>query len=159
MPAALWFLALLLVAVGFAGVIVPAIPGAPLVFLGLLAGAAADDFQRVGGWTLGLLFLLAGLTFLVDIAATALGARRAGASRWALAGAFCGSLVGLFFGIPGLLFGPFLGALAGEWYARRDLRQAGKVGLATWLAMLVAAVAKVTVLIAMLGIFALAWWF
>ncbi len=73
-------------------------------------------------------------------------------------GAFVGSLVGLAFGLPGLLVGPFVGAIAGEWYARRDLRQAGKVGFATWLGMLLAAVAKLAILLAMVGLFALAWW-
>lgn len=154
----LWVVCFLCVAIGFAGVVLPAIPGPPLVFFGLVAGAAADDFQRVGWWTLALLLLLTCLTFGIDILATALGAKRAGASRLAIVGALVGSLVGLAFGLPGLLLGPFVGALAGEWYARRDLRQAGKVGLATWLGMLFAAVAKLAILFVMVGIFALAWW-
>jgi uncharacterized protein YqgC (DUF456 family) len=147
-----------LVVIGFAGAVLPAIPGAPLVFFGLVAGAAADDFTRVGWGTLTLLLLLAALTYVVDFAATALGAKRAGASKLAIVGAVVGSLVGLAFGLPGLLVGPFAGALAGEWFARRDLRQAGKVGLATWLGMLLAAVAKLAILFLMLGIFILAWW-
>ncbi len=154
----LWLLCLVLVVVGFAGAVLPAIPGPPLVFFGLVAGAAADGFERVGWGTLTVLFLLTCLTFGVDIAATALGAQRAGASKLAVAGAFVGSLVGLAFGLPGLLVGPFAGALAGEWYARRNLLQAGKVGFATWLAMLLAAIAKLAILLAMVGLFALAWW-
>jgi hypothetical protein len=154
----LWVVCVLCVAVGFAGAVLPAIPGPPLVFLGLMAGAAADDFERVGWGTLAALFLLTCLTFGVDLAATALGAQRAGASRLAIVGALVGSLVGLAFGLPGLLLGPFVGAIAGEWYARRDLLQAGKVGFATWLGMLLAALAKLTILLAMLALFALAWW-
>ncbi|MEO8195200.1 MAG: DUF456 family protein [Thermoanaerobaculia bacterium] len=153
-----WLLCVLLVAVGFAGAVLPAIPGPPLVLLGLLAGAAADDFERVGWGTLALLFLLTCLTFAIDITATALGARRAGASKLAIVGALVGSLIGLAFGLPGLLLGPFVGAIAGEWLARRDLRQAGKVGFATWLGMLLAAVAKLVTLLLMVAIFALAWW-
>src|SRR5512133_1783030 len=101
----LWLLCFVLVLVGFAGAVLPAIPGPPLVFFGLLAGAAADGFDRVGWVTLVLLFLLTCLTFGVDIAATALGAQRAGASRLAIVGALLGSLVGLAFGLPGLLVG------------------------------------------------------
>lgn len=157
-PALLWALAALFVAVGLAGTVLPAIPGAPLVFAGLVLGAAADGFQRVGWGTLGLLFLLTCLTFVVDLVSTALGAKRAGASRLALLGAFVGSLIGLAFGLPGLLVGPFLGAIAGEWWARRDLRQAGKIGLATWLGMVVAAVAKLLLVALMVGLFGLAWW-
>lgn len=154
----LWLLCFVLVVVGFAGAVLPAIPGPPLVFFGLVAGAAADGFDRVGWVTLPVLFLLTCLTFGVDIAATALGAQRAGASKLAVVGALLGSLVGLAFGLPGLLVGPFVGALAGEWYARRDLLQAGKVGFATWLGMFLAAVAKLAILLAMVGLFALAWW-
>ena len=154
----LWVVCLLFVLVGFAGAVLPAIPGPPLVFLGLVAGAAADDFTRVGWGTLTVLFVLTGLTFVIDFAATALGAQRAGASRWAIGGAVVGSLVGLAFGLPGLLLGPFFGAIAGEWFARRDLLQAGKVGFATWLGMLLAAVAKLAILLLMLGVFGLAWW-
>ncbi len=154
----LWLVCALCVAIGFAGAVLPAIPGPSLVFLGLVAGAAADDFERVGWVTLSLLFLLACVSFGIDFAATALGAKRAGASKLAIVGAILGSLVGLAFGLPGLVLGPFVGALAGEWYARRDLRQAGKVGFATWLGMLVAAVAKLALLCLMVGIFALAWW-
>ena len=154
----LWLLCFVLVVVGFAGAVLPAIPGPPLVFFGLVAGAAADSFDRVGWVTLAVLFLLTCLTFGVDIAATALGAQRAGASKLAVVGALLGSLVGLAFGLPGLLVGPFVGALAGEWYARRDLLQAGKVGFATWLGMFLAAVAKLAILLAMVGLFALSWW-
>ena len=154
----LWLLCFVLVVVGFAGAVLPAIPGPPLVFFGLVAGAAADSFDRVGWVTLAALFLLTCLTFGVDIAATALGAQRAGASKLAVVGALLGSLVGLAFGLPGLLVGPFVGALAGEWYARRDLLQAGKVGFATWLGMFLAAVAKLAILLAMVGLFALSWW-
>lgn len=154
----LWVVCVLCVGIGFVGAVLPAIPGPTLVFLGLVAGAAADDFQRVGWVTLSVLFLLTGLSFGIDFAATALGAKRAGASKLAIAGAILGSLVGIAFGLPGLLLGPFFGALAGEWYARRDLRQAGKVGFATWLGTLVAAVAKLVLLCLMVGIFGLAWW-
>lgn len=154
----LWVVCVLCVVVGFAGAVLPAIPGPPLVFAGLVAGAAADGFERVGWRTLTVLFLLTCLTFGIDIAATALGAQRAGASKLAIAGALVGSLVGLAFGLPGLLLGPFAGALAGEWIARRNLRQAGKVGFATWLGMLLAAVGKLAVLCLMVGLFALAWW-
>jgi uncharacterized protein YqgC (DUF456 family) len=154
----LWIAAVLLVLIGFAGTILPGIPGVPLVFLGLILGAAADGFERVGWPSLLLAALLTLAGIAVDFVAAALGAKRVGASPWALVGAAVGSLVGLFFGIPGLLLGPFVGAGAGEWIARRDLRRAGRVGFATWLGLLFAAVAKIGIVFAMVGIFALAWW-
>lgn len=155
--AALWALALLLVLAGIAGAVLPAIPGAPLVFCGLLLGAWIDGFEKVGWFPLALIGLLTVMTFVVDFAATALGARRVGASPLALVGAGVGTVAGLFFGFLGVLLGPFAGAAIGEYVARRDLRQAGKVGLGTWLGILLGSAAKVALMLAMAGVFAVAW--
>lgn len=151
--------ALLLVLAGIAGTVLPALPGAPLVFAGLLVLAWADGFERVGAAPLVLCALLAAATFAVDVAATALGAKRVGASPWALVGAAVGTLVGLFFGIPGLLLGPFVGAAAGEAIAVRDLAQAGRAGLGTWIGLVLGSLAKLALVLAMLAVFAVAWFF
>ena len=153
----LWVLAVVLVLVGIAGTVLPALPGAPLVFLGLLCAAWADNFQKVGWFTLSILAILMVMTFVVDFLASRWGAKRVGASWLALLGAFVGTIVGLFFNVPGLIFGPFLGAVAGEWLAVRNLRQAGKVGLGTWLGMILGIAAKLALVFAMVGIFALAY--
>ena len=157
MESPLWLLAAILVLVGIAGTVVPVLPGAPLVFLGLVCGAWADGFRKVGWFTLSILAVLMVLTLVVDLLASRWGAKRVGASWLALAGAFVGTLVGLFFNIPGLIFGPFLGAVAGEWLAVRNLRQAGKVGIGTWLGMILGIGAKLALVFAMVGIFALAY--
>lgn len=154
----LFVLAALLVAIGLAGTVLPALPGAPLVFAGLLLAAWADGFAHVGARTLAVLAALAVASLGVDVAATALGARRAGASPRALAGAALGTLVGLFFGIPGLLLGPFLGAALGEWTAHRELGRAGRVGLATWLGLLLGSAARLALAFTMVGIFVAVWW-
>jgi hypothetical protein len=155
--AALWVLALLLVLAGIAGAVLPAIPGAPLVFGGLLLGAFIDDFAKVGWFPLVVIGLLMVLTFVVDVAATALGAKRAGASPLALVGAGVGTVAGLFFGFVGVLVGPFVGAALGEYVARKDLRQAGRAGLGTWLGIVLGSAAKIALMLAMVGVFAVAW--
>ena len=155
--AVLWLLALLLVLAGIAGAVLPAIPGAPLVFGGLLLGAWIDGFAKVGWFPLVLIGLLASLTIVVDVTATALGAKRVGASPLALVGAALGTVAGLFFGLVGVLVGPFAGAALGEYVARRDLRQAGRAGLGTWLGIVLGGAAKVALLLAMVGVFAGAW--
>jgi uncharacterized protein YqgC (DUF456 family) len=147
----------LLLVVGFAGTLLPALPGVPLVFAGLLLAAWSDGFTRVGWPTLVLLGLLTVASVVADSAAATLGARRTGASWQALAGAAGGTVVGLFFGIPGLLLGPFVGAVAGEYLARRDLLRAGRVGVGTWLGLAVAAVVRIAIVLAMVGIFVLSW--
>lgn len=153
----LWILAVILVLVGLAGTVLPALPGAPLVFLGLLLAAWADGFQKVGWFPLTLLGILTAGTFAVDFLATSLGAKRVGASYLAIGGAVVGTIAGLFLGIPGLLLGPFVGAVVGEYIARRDLRQAGKVGLGTWLGLVLGTAAKLGLIFLMIGLFVFAY--
>jgi uncharacterized protein YqgC (DUF456 family) len=93
----------------------------------------------------------------LDYIAGAMGAKSVGASRQAVWGALIGSILGMLGGIPGLILGPFIGAAAGELYARKDMLHAGKVGIASGIGMLVGAIAKVGFALAMLGVFALAW--
>jgi uncharacterized protein YqgC (DUF456 family) len=96
------------------------------------------------------------VTWVVDYAAAALGAKRAGASKLALFGAVAGNVAGVFSGLWGLLFMPLAGAAIGEYVAQRDLRRAGKVGLATWIGLLLGTATKVAIVFAMIGIFVFA---
>lgn len=153
----LYVIAALLIVVGVAGTILPVLPGVPLVFAGMLLAAWTDGFQHVGAISLIILGLLAVFALIVDFVAGLLGAKRVGASRLALFGAMVGTLVGIFFGIPGLLIGPFAGALFGELIAGSTMRRATDVGVAAWLGFLIGAVFKLALCFAMLGIFTLAW--
>lgn len=150
-------LAVILVLVGMAGVILPALPGLPLVFAGMLLAAWVGDFKQIGWLPLVLLGLLTLLSVAVDFFATLVGAKRVGASRKALWGAMLGTLVGIFFGPIGLFAGPFVGALLGELWHGRELGQATKVGLGTWLGIVLGTVLKLGLAFAMLGLFAFAW--
>jgi uncharacterized protein YqgC (DUF456 family) len=148
-----WLLAITLIIVGVIGTFGPVLPGAALVFAGMLLAAWIDHFHRVGWITLTILGVLTVLIFLIDIVAALIGAKRVGASRLALLGATVGTIVGLFFGILGILLGPFIGAVVGELMARGRLDHAARVGLGTWLGMAIGALAKVAVVLAMLGVF------
>ena len=97
--------------------------------------------------------VLAALTWVVDFAAAAVGARRVGASPWAVAGAAIGTVAGIFTGLVGLLFLPLAGAAIGEYLAERDMLRAGKVGLSTWLGIVIGTALKVAIVFAMLGMF------
>ena len=149
----LWIVAAALVVIGLAGTILPALPGVPLVFAGLIIAAWIGDFQKIGWPTLTILAVLTALAIAADFIATLLGAKRAGASRLALAGAAIGSIVGLFFGLLGIFVFPFVGAVVGELIARQRLNQAARVGVATWLGMLLGALTKLSLAITMLGVF------
>jgi uncharacterized protein YqgC (DUF456 family) len=150
-------LAALLVAAGFAGIVVPVLPGLPLVFGGLALAAWSDGFERVGIPTVVLLGILTGVSVVVDATAASALTRRGGAGRAAAWGAFAGALLGLPFGLAGLVAGPFLGAAAGEYVAARDLRRAGRAGIWSWLGLVVAVAARFAIAFLMLGLFAFAW--
>ena len=149
----MWIVAAALVVIGLAGTILPALPGVPLVFAGLVIAAWIGDFQKIGWPTLTILAVLTSLAIAADFIATLLGAKRAGASKLALAGAAIGSIVGLFFGLLGIFVFPFVGAVVGELIARQRSNQAARVGVATWLGMLLGALAKLSLAITMLGVF------
>jgi len=153
----LWVLSLILVGVGMAGVLVPGLPGTPLVFGGLLLAAWADGFQNVGVGTIVILAVVTILAFGVDFVSASLGAKRAGASREALIGAALGTLIGVFFGFVGIVLGPFVGAVIGEFLARRNLGQAGRAGAATWIGFILGIGVKLVLAFTMVGIFVLAY--
>jgi uncharacterized protein YqgC (DUF456 family) len=154
----LWLvLAAILVIVGIAGSVLPALPGVPLVFAGLVVAAWAEDFERVTWITLVVLGLLTAMSFAIDLTAAAFGAKRVGATKLAILGAAVGTLAGLVFGIPGLVLGPFVGAVAGEMLSHGQMKQATRAGVATWLGLVFGTLTKVALVFTMLGVFALAY--
>jgi uncharacterized protein len=153
MTLVLWLLAAILLLAGLAGLLLPALPGPPLVFAGLFCAAWAEGFTYVGAATLLLLGGLAILAMVADFAAGAFGAKQFGASRRAAAGAAIGALAGLFFGLPGILLGPFAGAMLGELTARRDLQAAGRAGVGAVIGLTLGLAAKMALSFAMLGLF------
>jgi uncharacterized protein YqgC (DUF456 family) len=153
----LWFaLAAFLVLLGIVGLLLPALPGTPLLFAGLVLAAWAEDFAYVGWGWLALIGAIGFLGYFIDFAAGAFGAKRFGASRAGIVGAALGALLGLFFGLPGVLLGPFLGAVAGELLvARRQPDAAGRAGVGAVVGLALGAAAKLALAFTMLGIFLL----
>jgi uncharacterized protein YqgC (DUF456 family) len=149
--------ALALVA-GVAGVVLPALPGAPLLVAGAVLVAWAGDFHRVGWPALAGLGLLGGVIAAADWAAGVLGAKAFGASRWAVLGATIGLFAGLFLGLPGLLLGPALGAMAFELWKSPDLARATRAGVGAVVGLLVGGVLKIALAFVFLGVLAFALW-
>jgi uncharacterized protein YqgC (DUF456 family) len=150
-------LGMALVAVGFLGLVMPGLPGTPLVFAGIVAVAWADGFSRIGMLPLVTLAVLAVVSAAVDYAAGVLGARKAGASAWGVGGGVAGLAVGLFFGPIGIVAGPFLGAVALEYWRNPDARAALRAGAGVVIGFLAGAVLKIVIACAMVGIAALAY--
>ncbi|PJK09816.1 hypothetical protein CO614_04230 [Lysobacteraceae bacterium NML120232] len=156
-------IAVLLIISGILGTFLPVLPGLPLVFAGLLLSAWVDGFANVHWGWLVFFGLVTALSLLLDIWVGAAGAKKLGASGLATWGALIGTVIGLFFGLPGVLAGPFIGAAIGELIHRRsvkkhDLGAATKVGIGTWLGLMVGTVMKLALAFAMVGMFVLLWW-
>jgi len=148
-----WILAGLIVITGLIGTIVPILPGIPIILAGLVLAAWSTGFEPVGWGTIGVLAALTALSVLIDFLAAALGAKRLGASQRAFWGATLGAIVGMFFGLPGIIFGPFLGAVLAELTSGRGAQQAGRSGYGVWLGIVIGTAAKLAIAFLMLGIF------
>jgi hypothetical protein len=107
-------LAFLFLLAGLVGSIVPAIPGPPLSFIGLLL------LQWSGRADFSIVFLVvwAVITVAITVIDNILPAwmtKKFGGSRLAVIGSVLGLIAGMIFFAPiGILLGPFLGALTGE---------------------------------------------
>ncbi len=149
----LWILCAALILLGLAGTVLPVLPGTMLVWGGIVLGAWIDDFTRVGMTTVVVVSVLAVLAWGLDYLAGLMGAKKAGASKMALMGAAAGTVLGLFMGLVGVLFMPLAGAAVGEYLAQKDQTRAVKVGVATWVGIMVGLIAKVVLAFIMVGIF------
>ena len=149
----LWVLCVALIVLGLAGTVLPLLPGTVLVWGGIVLGAWIEDFARVGTTTVVVVSVLAALAWALEYVAGLMGAQKAGASKQALLGAAVGTVVGLFMGLVGVLFMPLVGAAIGEYVARKDQGRAVKVGVATWVGIMVGLIAKVVLAFIMVGIF------
>ncbi|MGH8234017.1 MAG: DUF456 domain-containing protein [Rhodanobacteraceae bacterium] len=153
----LWYVvAGLLIVAGFTGSILPNLPGIPVMFGGMLLAAWVDHFTNIPVWVIVILGVLAAFSIVFDFLAGTFGAKRYGASKTAVWGALAGTIVGLFFGIPGLLLGPFVGAVIGQLASGSPVDHAARVGFGTWIGLLIGTAIKLAVAFMMLGTFALA---
>lgn len=149
MTVAAWVLASLLILLGIAGSVLPALPGAPLI----LAAAVVHRLMLPGyvsTWSLVVLALLSAVTLLAEWAMSAMGARAFGGSKWSLLGAPVGALLGLPFGLVGILAGAVLGAAALEaLLAGRSAPDALKAGLGAGLGVVAGTFGRLAIALAM----------
>jgi uncharacterized protein YqgC (DUF456 family) len=153
---ALYVLAALLMIGGLAGNILPALPGIPMIFGGIWLVAAVDQYRHLGLWWLVIIGALGAFGVLMDFVAASLGAKRIGASKLAIWGAGLGTVVGMFFGLIGLIAGPFVGALLGELASGNSVLRSAHVGVATWLGLLFGTFVKLVISFVMIGLFGFA---
>lgn len=148
----LYGVAFLLILVGVAGTIVPALPGIPMIFAGAWLIGYMEDYQYFGWGTLIALGVLTVISLIIDWVSQTMGAQKAGATKLGLSGAFLGTIIGIPFGLVGIFLFPVFGAFIGEMIGHRDMRKAGKVSWATWIGMIAGIAAKLAIAFIMIGI-------
>jgi len=146
-------MALLIMVVGLVGNIVPGLPGTPLILIGAIAHRLYFGAFSVHTLVLVLLILLALIAFGLDYVSSVIGAKKFGATWRGVLGAGIGALIGLLFGIPGIIIGPFVGAVLLEMASGRQFKPAAKAGAGAILGLLVGAVGKISISVAMIGLF------
>jgi uncharacterized protein len=155
MSVLLYVLGALLLAGGVAGLVLPVLPGSVLLVAGVVALAFAGNFGAVGWGTVAFAGVMGLVITAVDWAASVLGAKAFGASKWAVLGSAVGLVAGLFLGLPGIVLGPPLGALVFEYVKDPNFGRALQAGFGAFVGFLAGSVVKVTLAFVLLGVVAL----
>ncbi|HMJ89584.1 MAG TPA: DUF456 family protein, partial [Candidatus Acidoferrum sp.] len=112
-------IALVIMFIGCAGAVLPGIPSTPLVLIAAIAHKLYFRADGVG-WIVMTMFVgITEVALLMDYLATVYGAKRFGATKKGMVGAIVGGLIGLFFNLPGIILGPFIGATLFELLGKR----------------------------------------
>lgn len=156
MEIALWCLVLLLLFTGFIGSVVPLLPGTTLMLVAVLLQKWLLP-ETIGWVAVGWIALFWLLSVASDFACTLLGTRLFGGSKWGMAGASGGALVGMFFSLPVLLLGTMLGAVVAEkWGAKRSTNDSLKSGTGATIGFLLGTVARFACALAIMAVYGLA---
>ncbi len=125
-------LAGVLMFVGLAGVFLPILPGAVLIWGAALGYGLLVGWGESGGWLFALITLLGLAGLGAEIWVTGTGAKVAGASLWSLLAGLALGVVGLVFAsLPGALAGLVVGTMMAEYLRRKNWEQAVKASLGT----------------------------
>lgn len=152
-----WFVAIVLMAIGLLGTILPMIPGTTVILAAAILHRYMVGPENGLGWaTLAGLVLLTAASFGLDFFAGSFGAKRFGATKWGLVGAILGAILGIFFGFIGIFVGPIVGAVAGEVIAGKRSVAAGKAAWGTLLGNVGGMLAKLLIALAMISWFLVA---
>ena len=152
-----WSVTLVLMAIGLIGTVLPIFPGPAVIFAAAILHRSILGTEKSIGWpSILVLLFLALASYAIDFAGGWFGARRFGATRWGMLGAAAGAILGLFFGLPGLLLGPVLGALTGEIIGGKQLVLAGRAGWGALLGNVAALLGKLLIALAMVSWFLVA---
>jgi uncharacterized protein len=149
-----WFAAIAVMAIGLLGTVLPVVPGTTIILAAAVVHRLIVGAEKgMNWWMIAVLVLLTAITYAIDFAATYVGAKYFGATRWGVIGAVIGGIVGIFTGFVTLLVAPIIGAIAGEMIAGKKMIDAGKAGWGTLLGNLAGMISKLAIGLAMIVLF------
>ena len=153
MEYAVWTLTLMLTLIGIIGVIVPLLPGTTLI----LAAMILHKFLLPEGWgwsAIGFITFIWAISIAVDFLGVLLGTRMFGGTKWGMAGASGGALIGMFFSLPALVLGTIFGAIVAEkWAAKKTNRESLRAGAGAAFGFVLSTVGRLACAVAMTAVF------
>lgn len=153
MDIAIWTLTMVLSLIGLVGVVVPLLPGTTLILAAMVMHKLLLPDQitwNALGWIAGVWLL----SVLIDFAGVLVGTRLFGGSRWGMAGAGGGALIGMFFSLPALLLGTIFGAVVAERYvAKKSHRDSLRAGAGAAFGFVLSTVGRLVCAVVMIVLF------
>lgn len=131
---AIWLCIAILIIAGFAGTIVPFLPGTTLILAGCCLHFFALGKSESGlSWvSLAIIMVLYVASVIVDNFSGAIGAKWFGSSKWGIVGAILGGLIGMVWGLPGIIIGPIVGVFIFEMiFGKKRIKEAGSSTVGT----------------------------
>jgi len=147
-------LTLIIMLVGLIGNVVPVLPGTPVVLIAAVGHRLYFGDASINNFFLVVLVLLTALSLVLDFIASTLGAKKFGATWRGMWGAVIGGIIGLFFSLPGIILGPFLGAMIFEMLGGKEFKVAAKAGAGAMVGLLLGVVGKFSICVIMIALFA-----
>jgi uncharacterized protein YqgC (DUF456 family) len=147
-------LTLLVMLAGLVGSLLPVLPGTPLVLVAAIGHRLYFGATSVSNLVLGVLVALTLISIVFDFLAGMLGAKKFGATWRGMTGAVIGGIVGLFFNLPGIILGPFIGATLFEMLGDKEFKKAAHAGLGATIGLLLGIVGKFSICVVMMILFA-----
>ena len=126
------------------------LPGTPLVLIAAIGHRLYFGDASASNTILIILVVLTLVSLVFDFLASMLGAKKFGAT-WR---GVIGGVIGLFFNLPGIILGPFLGAMLFEMLGGQEFKKATRAGLGATIGLLLGIVGKFSICVVMMILFA-----
>ena len=139
--------------VGLLGSLVPILPSTPVIMIAALIYKFCywEDGSQI--WVLIVLGIIAAFSLIIDHIATVIGAKKFGATWRGITGAVVGGIVGIFFSLPGVILGPFIGAVLFELAGQRTLKESSHAGIGAFVGFLAGTLGKLACSAVMIALF------